>query len=190
MTIEKSNSTEKFAEQLDARAQLYMAAFANFPWFEVLAEAEAKARLETSRNKAGFAFVDKVEAEALLGSAWYDAPTLGELESERGPELAEFAKTILEDRGIAHLIWERDVMVDPNHWKKGIATEIRNAMLEEIQESFGEALILTRMRDDNTGIIKVAERLGFQRTGIRRPSSQTPNFMHEFWYKILEKKIE
>jgi hypothetical protein len=44
-----------------------------------------------------------------------------------------------------------------------------------------KTLILTRMRNDNLPILKIADRLGFQRTGIKIPSRQ-PGTFHEYWY--------
>lgn len=41
------------------------------------------------------------------------------------------------------------------------------------------------MRDDNYGIIKVNERFGMQRTGIKVPSSQVLGLFHEYWYKVI-----
>lgn len=78
-------------------------------------------------------------------------------------------------------VWIRDTIVDPSFQGKGIATQIKIEALRKIKEKFPNWIILTRMRKDNFGIIKINERLGFRRTGIQIPSSQKKGIFHEYW---------
>jgi len=45
-------------------------------------------------------------------------------------------------------------------------------------------LVLTRMREDNHGIIKINRELGMKGTGIYVPCSLTPGMNHQFWYQV------
>lgn len=59
--------------------------------------------------------------------------------------------------------------------------------MQDIMEHLAPVILLTRMRDDNTKIVRANERLGFRRTGIRVASKATPGLQHEYWYLVLEK---
>jgi hypothetical protein len=179
-------SKEKLQYRYEALLDLYATAFAGFPWFEILAQSEIEKRIQSNANQSGFNFIDYEVEGKLAGAIWYDVPSLEQLAQDRGQDLAALARQIMAAENLPTLVWEREVMVSPQQQKKGIATQLRNSMFASIQSQYGDSLILTRMRDDNVGIITVAQRVGFVRTGITRPSSQTPDFKHEFWYKVLK----
>lgn len=185
--IELTLNTKKFEEKLEDIVSVYQRAFAGYPWFENLSDDEVQKRLVNNSGKNGFQpFIAEGPNGEVAGALWYDTPTLEQLSAERGKELAEFASTVCQENNLQHLIWEREVLVDPQFQKQGIATRLRTAFLSYLIEAFPDgALMLTRMRDDNIGIIKIAERVDYARTGIRVPSSQTPGIFHEYWYKVI-----
>lgn len=185
--IERTPNTKKFEDKFESVALVYQQAFAGFPWFEDLSDAEVRKRLTDSKNKNGFqAFIAEGTNGEVAGALWYDTPAPEQLSAEKGQNLADFAKIICQENNLEHLIWEREVLVDPQFQKQGIATRLRTTFLSYLTEAFPDgALMLTRMRDDNIGIIKIAEKLGYERTGIRVPSSQTPGIFHEYWHKMI-----
>ncbi len=182
--LERSPNTEKFRQQFDEIAAVYQRAFAGYPWFKQLPDDEVRRLLLDHSDKDGFqAFIAESPSGQTVGALWYDELTVEEVSSERGQELARFADIFCKENDIGNIIWEREVLVDPSFQKQGIATKLRMTFLSHLAEVFPNgALVLTRMRDDNTGIIKIAERLDYERTGIRVPSSHQPIF-HEYWYK-------
>ncbi|HZE87186.1 MAG TPA: hypothetical protein VE090_03175 [Methylomirabilota bacterium] len=76
-------------------------------------------------------------------------------------------------------------MVHPDSQGQGIASDLRGVFLTHLAEEFpAGAIVLTRMREDNTGIVRIAEKLSYKRTGISHPS-QKPGISQEFWYRII-----
>lgn len=185
--IDCEPNTEEFRNKFDSIAAVYQRAFAGFPWFENLSDAEVRRRMTDSSSKTGFqAFIEKGPNGEVVGALWYDTPSLEQLSLERGQQLADTAKVICQENNLNNIIWEREVIADPLFQRRGIATGLRTTFLLHLANTFpGGALILTRMRDDNIGIIKVAEKLGYTRTGIRLPSSQLAGVFHEYWDKII-----
>jgi len=186
--IERKPNTQKFKERIDQVSKMYKEAFAGFPWFENLSTEEVNKRLNSNLEKRGFeAFIAENEKGEIIGGLWFDSPTLEQLLTERGEKLANFVKNFWKTKGLCDLIWERELMVRPDFQKQKIATRLRITFLTYLSEKYPNGvLVLTRMRDDNIGTLKIAERLGYQRTGIRTPSSQNPNLYHEFWYKYIK----
>lgn len=186
--IERIPNTEKFRDKFDSLVTVYKNAFAGYPWFEDLSIEEVQKRLTGNLSKRGFqAFIAESVNSETAGALWYDTPTLEELASERGQKLADFARTLGQTNNIETIVWEREVLVDPNFQRQGIATKLRTTFAANLEESLPNgSIILTRMRDDNIGIIKVAEKVGYSRTGIKTPSSQTPGVFHEYWYKVIK----
>lgn len=167
---------------------IYQEAFSGYPWFEELSFDTIDDRLSANISKPGFsAFVAYGEQQELAGSLWFDLPTFDELEIERGSALRILAERICEEKDIKTIIWEREVMVRPKYQGQGIATKLRTAFIGYIGGAYEDGtLILTRMRDDNSAIIKIAEKLGFSRSGIQMPSRQNPETNHEYWYNIIK----
>jgi len=81
------------------------------------------------------------------------------------------------------LIWERELIVHPTNQGQGVGSKLRAAFVESVLNHCEKGvLIFTRMRDDNIPVIKIAEKFGFRRTGIRTLSSQKSGVFHEYWY--------
>lgn len=158
---------------------IYKRAFAGFPWFEDLSDEEVESRWQTQINKPSFQGIVALEDDVISGAIWWDYPTLDTLRTERGNLLANLSLELCAGKG---LIWEREVIVDPELHCLGIGSRLRSTFIENLKTRSENKLILTRMRDDNTGIIKIAERLGFKRSGIRLPCSIKPEVCHEYWY--------
>lgn len=198
---------------LPSLLECYKLAFAGFPWFENLSDEEIHARWKTYCTKRDFTCLVAREHTRttegiriqVVGAIWWDVITLENLEKERGKQLAEFARKTLrtideeehqKSRGQWSVypfpIWERDLIVRPSHQNQGIGKNLRASFLAKSitllmgESTFGRCnslLILTRMRDDNLPTLKIAEKLEFQRTEIRAPSSQKLDTFHEYWFK-------
>jgi len=186
--IERNPNTLRFKEKVDQVLKMYREAFAGFPWFEDLSTEEVAKRLSSSVTKDGFeSFVAENEREEIIGALWFDTPSFEQLQTERGEKLAGFVGNIYETTGRCELVWERELMVRPDYQRQRIATRLRMAFLTYLSGKYPNGvLVLTRMRDDNLGTLKIAQELGYRRTGIRMPSSQNPNIYHEFWYNHIK----
>ena len=101
--------------------------------------------------------------------------------------MADFAQVMREMHNIDKVVWEREVVVCPESQGRGLATRLRREFLEQLaaDDQSQATLLLTRMRDDNAAVIAVAQKLGYTRTGIRMPSSQSPEVSHEYWYTVV-----
>ena len=190
--IETKPNTQRFRENIDQVSKMYKEAFAGFPWFEDLSAEEVSKRLDSNMTKGGFeSFIAEDENGEIIGGLWFDSPTLEQLQAERGEKLADFTRKLCEASSTNDLIWERELMVRPDCQRQKIATRLRMAFLTYLSGKYPNGVfVLTRMRDDNIGTLKIAQRLGYQRTGIKMPSSKNPNVYHEFWYKHVNSKEE
>lgn len=171
---------------INSLALAYLEAFRGSPWFEdSLTIDEVMTRLECQFRKPGFRlFILESNSGELVAASWFDTPSLMDIKKERGAELRNFAESVKSLNNIDALIWEREVLVRPKYQGLGMGTEIRTKMLDFINQTFASGLVLTRMREDNIPIIKIAEKLGFKRTGITKPSSQEPAINHEYWFRM------
>lgn len=160
---------------------LIKSAFSGFPWFEDLSNLELTKRWEFYTSRPGFKglVVPASSTVKIAGGHWWDAPSISELATERGSELAALALQEVETG--RQLIWERDLVVHREFQGNGIARKLREAFLENIQAANEKILVLTRMRSDNVPTIVLAERLNFKRTGVRLRSSSGPDIFHEYW---------
>ncbi len=173
-----SSKIRSFQQQDTTIVQkIYQEAFTGFPWYENLSVKEISNRWQTCITKNGFQCIVIEVGGTVAGALWWDLPTLEQLKEERGDLLFSFAQV----RQVT-IIWEREVMVSPSLQGRGIGTLLRKRFLEIIDSSFQNFLVLTRMRDDNLGIILIAQKAGFHRTGILIPSSQKPGIYHEYWF--------
>lgn len=176
-----------FIERRLEVADILRKSFAGAPWFEDIDEAEAVSRVDAHASKPGFEAVLALDQDSVVGGLWYDTPSLEELRSERGEELARFAQFVSVNDDIDRVVWEREVVVSPTHQGMKLATRLRERFLDRLAtDGVGSSLLLTRMRDDNGAIISVAKKFDYSRTGIRMPSSQNPEVSHEYWYKVVE----
>lgn len=153
-------------------------------WREDLSEETVTQRINTQFAKKGFTlFISKV-SDRINGALWYDTPNLAELETERGKLLADFASQTIGSSALVKIVWEREIIVDPQFQGQGIATQLRQRFLQSLETNCLQgALILTRMRNDNLAIIKVAEKCGYQRTGIETDSNWRPPMKNSYWFK-------
>lgn len=158
---------------------IYKQAFACGPWFEDLSDEEIDNRWVNQISKDGFAGIVVEKSNSIAAALWWNIMTPDDLISERGQSLSSFAQNQVQGEKI---IWEREVIVDPKYHGNGVGSVIRRAFFDRIRHDYPGALILTRMRDDNIGIIKIAQKIGFKRTGVRVPSSANPDLYHEYWY--------
>lgn len=160
---------------------LIQAAFGGYPWFEKfekLDDAELKRRWQSAIARPGFAGLVTEEDSEVVAAFWWDTPSLEDFAAERGEEIAGWVQT----RDYTRFIWGRDIVVSPSCQKRGLATELKARFLSLLDPG---TLVLTRLRDDNYGIIAISQKQGYQRTGVRVPSSQVPGLFHEYWYKII-----
>ncbi|MBI2356093.1 MAG: GNAT family N-acetyltransferase [Candidatus Doudnabacteria bacterium] len=154
--------------------QIYREAFAGFPWFETVTDAEIDSRFNSVMSG-----LVAVQDNSVVGATWWEVITIEKLRQERGEELVRFANTFREE----HLkyVWVRETIVLPSHQGQGIGLMLKQDSIKRLHEVYKPVMILTRMRDDNLPIIRIAERCGFARTGIKVPDSQVL-VNHEYWY--------
>jgi GNAT superfamily N-acetyltransferase len=158
---------------------MYQESFGGYPWFEKLSQGAVQDRWNTHAAQPGFdCLIAEIDAFA-VGAVWWNTITLDALSQERGSALGDF---VAKNCPARLLIWEREVLVRPAYQIRGIATALRSEFLARLTRLPTDFIVLTRMRDDNFGIIRIAEKLGFQRTGLRQPSSADPAIYHEYWY--------
>ena len=178
--------SQLFVERRKEMAELLQASFAGAPWFEDLSDDEAMRRIKEHAMEPGFEAYLIEDQDKIIAGLWYDTPSINKLSEDRGYDLADFARTVCRDVDLEQIIWQRESVVHPNYQGQGLATLLRRKLIDDIEKhGRGPSLLLTRMRDDNFGIIRVAEKFGYERTGIRVPSSQNPNADHEYWYKVI-----
>lgn len=158
----------------------YQMAFAGFPWYEDLPNEEVDNRFQKQLNARGFEGLVGEESGTIIAANWWDSPLVTDIEAERGKELADFATNLLTDQDCS-LFWERELLTHPDFQKRGFGTIIRTAFIAKIREENNSFLILTRMREDNIPTIRIAEKLGYQPTGIKTPCTIS-DYLHEFWY--------
>lgn len=163
-------------------ADLIRTAFAGFPWYENLSDEEIVRRVQVYGSKPGLAGLVAEENGEVIGATWWDRPSLSDLESERGEALTEFATGMSSVSGQAlNLVWARETLIHPSCQSLGVATTLKREFVKELSLE-GNFLVLTRMRDDNGAIVRINQRLGFRRTGIRIKSSQKAGVFHEYWF--------
>ena len=159
-------------------AQIYQAAFAGYPWFEPLTIEEVLQRLEPLFVKPGFTGCVVVGDGRIVAAHWHDIISIGQLRKDRGDELAQWVIGNGYDEGL--LIWERELIVDPEYQRKGLAHQLRNEFLQHLIGYRTPLLVLTRLREDNFGSIKSAQTINMFDTGVTKPASQAP-LKHHYW---------
>lgn len=164
---------------------IYKACFSGPPWNQDVTEEEAAARWYDHSSRFGFTCFVAVKDQQVVGASWFDVISCEKLIQERGRELGCFVISI---NPTLPVVWIRETIVIPLFHGQRIASQLKECIMLEIKECLAPAILLTRMRDDNIGIIRVNERLGFNRTGIKAVSNTTPGLLHEYWYLILNKE--
>lgn len=160
---------------------VYRQGFAGFPWFEPLDDAELVSRWMCDCQRPGW-LCCVADVGEVIGAAWADSPTLEALCQERGQKLAEFAAQKLSETAQPQLVWLRNLIVAPDWQGRGVGYALRTELLDRWVVSGRDLVVLTRHRQDNIGIQRLSQRMGFRPTGIRAPSSQKPHLHHEYWY--------
>jgi RimJ/RimL family protein N-acetyltransferase len=179
-------NTAVFVERFDEVKNLYARAFAGYPWFENLDDEEVTTRLQEQVKRPGFsAFLATLMSDELAGGLWYSTPTVESLSEERGEALGAFVASNATSSA-AKLVYTHETVVDPGLQGKGIATGLRSSLISSLESTYPDGVcVITRMRDDNSGILTVSKKFGYERTGIRMPSRSTPDISHEYWYRLI-----
>lgn len=161
---------------------VYKVCFSGPPWNQEVTEEEAEARWADHSSRAGFVCFVATENEQVIGASWFDTISLEELARERGDDLVAFVTSL---GSMLPAVWIRETIVDPRFQGKRIASQLKEWAVRDIAERLSHTILLTRLRDDNTKIIRANEKLGFRRTGVRVASRGTPGLSHEYWYFVL-----
>lgn len=162
-------------------AALIKDAFLSPPWCEDLSDNECQKRATAILDKRDIQCFTAKYCENVVGVILTDTITPDELAFERGANLANWAS----QKGWGTIGWEREILLLRAHQSRGIGTILREKMLSHLSQRKNYSALLTRMRDDNIRVIKIAENFGYLRTGIRVKSSLGENIWHEFWYKVF-----
>ncbi|HSW87561.1 MAG TPA: hypothetical protein VLG12_00180 [Candidatus Saccharimonadales bacterium] len=179
-------ATQDFKLRQKEIALIHNKAFAEFPWFFDATDEEVTKHISEIISKKGFeAFLAYKRNRTIVGVLTYDVPSIPEFKQEWGEDLASFSALLLKEHSINALIWEREVFVLPEYQGEKIGNNLRKSFLSYLQLQYPQGvLVLTRMRDDNVKIIHIAEKLGYQRTGIKTASTKK-RVKQEYWYKLL-----
>ncbi len=188
MAIENRPNTQRFLEHLDQVYVMYQKAYAGEPWNESLTNTVVQERVQKDIQRPGFeSFIAESPDGKIIGTLYFDEISLIQLEEERGEALANFARTLAEKVGIDSFVWERELMLMPEYQRQHIGTRLRLAFNLYLTQKYPQGvMLLTRMRDDNPGTIKSAEKMGYQKTGISVQSRTFPGVIHDYWYKIIK----
>lgn len=160
---------------------IYQEAFKGFPWYENLSIEEVNRRWKMQSDKPGSNCLVAEIGQEIVGATWWDRITREQLLNERGEALVEFVKGFSG----CDLVWLRETCVSPKFQGQGIAYALKQEVIEILGKSKKLILVLTRMREDNIGIISINTNLGFKQIGIKVPSSQIEGLFHEYWYKKI-----
>lgn len=164
---------------VDKIQAIYQQAFTGWPWYEYLSAQEVGRRWEIQRVKFGFGCLVAEISKQIVGATWWDIISPEQLLIERGVELADFVNKLPGH----DLVWLRETCVNPEFQSRGIASLLKKEAMARLESFNKSTLLLTRMREDNVVIISINTNLGFNRTGIKVPSSQVTGVFHEYWYK-------
>lgn len=160
--------------------KLCQRAFLGFPWFEVMTDEYIEKRwVSVVQNKKFCCLVAEID-NFIVGISWFYEITDVQL-SLKGSDLERFVET--KYSGLTK-VWIDATIVDPNFQGRRIATTLKMKSLEFVRSNYSEVLLLTRMRDDNIGIIRINEKFGYSRTGVKVPAGKE-NLSHEFWYILV-----
>lgn len=158
---------------------VYRQAFAGPPWHEQLTEEEVSGRWQKCIECNDFKCLVQESRGIITGFTCWDYPTIDALRAHCTEELVRFVRLNPDMK----IIWIRETCVDPKFQGRGIAHALKRAAMRIMSKDF--AIILTRLRTDNPGIIKLNEGFGLQSTNISVPSRQHPGAVHEYWYSFV-----
>ena len=180
-------ATSEISSRMEEIATVYRRAFNVAPWFLNWSQEHAISLIEEARRHERFeTFLGLGVKKEVIAAHWYYLMTVAEIEQERSPELATFAQQQVRTHALPIIVYEKAIFVDPLYQRRGIARQLRAVGLTTAENLYGQQrmLILTRHREDNTGIIRLSEQMSFSFTGIRTPSLKDGVF-HLFYAKIV-----
>jgi RimJ/RimL family protein N-acetyltransferase len=162
-------------------------AFASEPWLEDLSDEECESRADSYLRKKNVRSISAYNSSELVGVVLVDELSLSNLENERGGALKEWV--ICKNKNAEKVLWGRETLIKRGFQSQGIGKDLRKKMISYICEDTNNFwILLTRMRDDNSRVIKIAEHFGYERIGVRVKSSMGENVWHEYWFKTFALK--
>jgi RimJ/RimL family protein N-acetyltransferase len=162
---------------------MYAECFSGPPWNQPVSRTEATERWKKHISMSSFYCLVAEIDNKIIGASWFNVMSPEELKEERGEEILNFVTSKHQGRKI---LWIRETIVDPKFKNQGVAKSIKSEIMSHIRANLPQSLLLTRMRDDNVGIIKVNEKIGFKRTGIKIKSLSNRDINHEYWYMDID----
>ena len=167
---------------------LYIAAFSGLPWKMVLERDYVEKRLFDHFSRATTQILVSEKNKKIQGATWFDQPTFEELSKMRGDDIVKFLQTKLREEALEDYIWMRETLVSPQLQRQGVGSSLRSSFNQYVAQNYPEGvLVLTRHREDNTGIIKISTINGFHRTGVKQQANIDGQLIdNEFWYKIYK----
>lgn len=160
-----------------AVCELCQEAFKGYPWFENMSDGYIRDRWHRHSGERNFYCILIESEKRVIAATWFHDLSPEKIRDQKGKDLYDFVATYKERQ----IVWIDASVTHPAFQGRGLATTLKHAALKKISALHISPIVLTRMRDDNHGIIKVNERFGFVRTGIKIPGK---GGMHEFWYRI------
>ncbi len=164
---------------------IFQSAFSGPPWNERFSMAVLLKQWADHSQKPGFRCLVAENEGELIGATWWDTPTLAQLETERGKALAAMSAGM----NPGTIVWLRETCVDRSFHRRGVARRLKQESLRAISCYPKPVLLLTRMRDDNAGIVRINSSMGLKRTNITTPSKTFPGVVHEYWYRLLDDDV-
>ena len=162
-------------------AKLTQDAFKSPPWEEDLSDTECAKRADSMLGKMNVQCISAYSNFTLVGIILVDELTIQQLKKERGDPLYNWVLGM----NFKKIAWGRETLIQRNFQSQGIGRILRSQMISHLENTGQYSVILTRMRDDNFRVIKIAEKFDYKRTGVRQKSSMGENVWHEYWYRTF-----
>jgi hypothetical protein len=159
--------------------RVYKAAFAGLPWEEELSDEEIDRRLAYQFSKPSLSGLVMLEDNEIVAVHWHDILTLDGLFLERGRALTQWVQSSISGQPV--IVWERSLIVHPDHQRKGHAQWLRSTFFYRLTNAATDHLVLTSLRDDNTGAIEAAKKLYMNKTGVSKPAKESGQ-MYDYWF--------
>lgn len=157
---------------------VYKAAFTGPPLCETLTDEEVQRILASALKLAGFSCRVLIEDNQLVGAQWQAIVSMDSILLKRGPELVNWIKEQGWDKFL--LVWEQELFVHPDYQRRGFGLQLRESLVDALREYDMNLVVFTRLREDNIGTIKSAERIGMVNTGVSVAARRKP-LRHYFW---------
>jgi hypothetical protein len=155
-------------------------AFSGYPWYQDYLQDDLDNLWKVATARPGFkGIVALDENNTITGASWWYLPTDTSI---RGETLSKFIRHTKGDRV---LVWEDAILVLRKSQGLGVGSVLRNMFIVSVKNTHKQALIISRIRDDNVPSILLAERIGFKRTGAKFKESKHPHVSQEYWYLLL-----